>query len=92
MAGWINGPEKGGLCYKALSRLHDNLPVLVADFKVIASSTNAEFKEHVRNQAERLEHRITSRDFIPLLMFDMDTLKILVDFCHDLQKKPGMTI
>ena len=76
--------------YKALSKMSDNWAVLVADFKEIASSTNAQFKEDVRGQAERLEHRLTNRDFLLLLMFNRDVLKILVNFCKDLQKKPGM--
>ena len=77
---------------KAFTKLSDNWVVLVADMKEIASSTPAQFKPAVIEQAERFEHRLTNRNFMLLLMFNKDVLKQLVDFCKDLQKKPGVQL
>ena len=74
---------------KALTKLSDNWAVLVSDLKEIATSTEAQFKLSVREQAEKFEHRMTNRNVIMLLMFNKDLLKQMVSFCKELQKKPG---
>ena len=75
---------------KSLTKLIDNWSVLVADLQEIALSTEAQFKLAVREQAERLEGRMTSRNFILLAMFYKDVLQELVYFCKDLQNSPGV--